>query len=490
MVTDRQVRRLMEEHEKTGNISRAAMKAGMDRKTAAKYVAKGKLPSQLKKPRDWRTRADPFVEDWPVVRTMLESAPELEAKALFEHLMVMTGRYEPGQLRTFQRRVRQWRARHGPEKEVFFSQMHVAGEALQTDFTRCEELGITIAGEPFPHMFCHVVLPYSNWGWATVCQSESMAALKNGIQNAVFRLGRIPRWHQTDNSTAATHSIRPGTRGFNKAYEDFMAHLGMKPRTIQVGESHQNGDVEALNGALKNRLVQHLLIRGSTDFEDVEAYVSWLHGVLQAANQLREKRFLEELAAMRPLVAKRLLDYTTVDVRVSSWSTIRVHHNAYSLPSRLIGEEVRVRVYEDRLQVWHGDAMQAEMPRLVGRNGHAIDYRHIIFWLVRKPGAFARYRYRESLFPTLTFRRAYDALSEKRAERTATLEYLRILNLAATTLEADVDAALQLLLDQGLAPTIESVRNLIRTEAPAPSIEIEAFQPELTTYDALVGGAR
>ena len=138
MVTDQQVRRLMEEHGKTGNISRAAMKAGMDRKTAARYIAMGKIPSQTKKPRDWRTRADPFAGDWPVARAMLESAPELEGKALFEHLAATTGRYEAGQLRTFQRRVKQWRARHGPEKEVFFAQVHVPGEALQTDFTHCD----------------------------------------------------------------------------------------------------------------------------------------------------------------------------------------------------------------------------------------------------------------------------------------------------------------------------------------------------------------
>ena len=488
MVTDRQVRKLMEEHEKTGSISRAAAKADMDRKTAAKYITSGKLPSQLKSPRTWRTREDPFADHWSTATGMLEHAPELEAKALFEHLMATTGRYVPGQLRTFQRRVRQWRARHGPDKEVFFSQVHIAGEALQTDFTHCTELGITIAGEAFPHLLCHCVLPHSNWGWATVCQSESMAALRNGVQNAVFRLGRIPTWHQTDNSTAATHNIPSGKRGFNKAYADFMDHIGMKPRTIGIGESEQNGDVEALNGALKNRLRQHLLLRGSSDFDDVAAYVAWLHTVLEAANQLRGKRFQEEHAAMRPLVAKRLLDYTTVDVGVSSWSTIRVMNNAYSLPSRLIRETVRVRIFEDRLEVWHGDSLQAKMPRLNGRNGNFIDYRHIIFWLVRKPGAFARYRYRESLFPTLNFRRTYDALIDVRAERPATLEYLRILNLAATTFEAEIDTALGLLLEQGVLPTDEAVRELVRTDAPPPPVEIEPFEPELGRYDGLVGG--
>jgi hypothetical protein len=422
---------------------------------------------------------------------MLSDAPELEAKSLFEYLLSKSSAHDPSQLRTFQRRVRQWRARHGPEKEVYFPQSHLPGEALQTDFTHCYELEVTLAGEPFPHRLCHVVLPYSNWSWGTVCQSESMAALRNGVQNAVFRLGRIPTWHQTDNSTAATHDLRTGKRGFNKDYSDFMDHLGMKPRTIAVGESQQNGDVEALNGALKRRLKQHLLLRQSRDFASVEAYITWLHGVFEASNQLRGARLEEDLAAMRPLVAKRLLDYTTEDVRVSSWSTIRVKKNAYSLPSRLIGETVRVRIYEDRLVVMHGDTKQAEMPRLLGRNGHAINYRHIIFWLIRKPGAFARYRYRECLFPTLAFRRAYDVLTEKLSEpRKADLEYLRVLNLAATTLEADVDAALSLLLEQGQMPTVDALRELVQAKAPVTSVEVEPYKPELRSYDGLLRGVR
>ena len=356
----------MEEHAKSGQVGLAAMKAGMDRKTARKYIGEGKLPSQLKKPRDWCTRTDPFAEDWPGVTEMLEQAPELEAKALFEYLMAKTQRYVPGQLRTFQRRVRTWRAQWGPDKEVFFPQVHRPGEAIQTDFTWCDELGITIAGEALPHLLCHVVLPYSNWEAVTICRSESMAALRDGVQHGVFQLGRIPEWHQTDNSTAATHDLPSGKRGFNKSYQDFMDHLGMKPRTIGVGKSHQNGDVESLNNALKNRIRQHLLLRGSSDFDRVAAYREWLQGILDGANSLRGKRLAEDLAAMRPLVAKRLLDYTVEKPRVSSWSTIRVKHNAYSLPSRLIGEVVRVPVYEDRLQVWFNGVIQAEPERRPG----------------------------------------------------------------------------------------------------------------------------
>jgi len=167
-----------------------------------------------------------------MIAERLEAAPTLEGRALFEDLLKRyPDRYEVSQLRTFQRRVRQWRAEQGPDKEVFFPQAHRPGEAGQTDFTDAGRLGVMIAGEPFPHLLCHFVLPYSDWEWATVCHSESMLALRRGVQSAVFRLGRVPEYHQTDNSTAATHDLRTGKRGFNEEYVALMDHLGMTPRT-------------------------------------------------------------------------------------------------------------------------------------------------------------------------------------------------------------------------------------------------------------------
>ena len=234
-VTDAQVRKLMEEVSRHGKIGLAAIRAGMGRKTASKYISLGKLPSEVPMELSWRTREDPFEVDWPVLSAKLVDAPELEAKALFEWLLEHSeGRYDPGQLRTFQRRVRDWRALRGPDREVFFAQEHRPGEALQTDFTWATELGITIDGEPFPHMLCHPVLPYSNWEWATVCRSESLAALRRGLQAALVRLGRVPQFHQTDNSTAATHELTTGKRGFNDNYVTLVKHFGMTPRTTGV----------------------------------------------------------------------------------------------------------------------------------------------------------------------------------------------------------------------------------------------------------------
>lgn len=477
----------MKEYGKTGKKGQSALRAGMSRNTGSKYLKLGKLPSELKQPRSWRTRPDPFEEDWPEISERLRDAPELEGKALFEDLLSRyPDRYDPGQVRTFQRRLKQWRATEGPDRMVFFPQEHRPGEAMQTDFTWGKKLEVTIGGEPFPHMLCHAVLPYSNWDWATVCRSESLAALKRGVQAAVFRLGRVPRYHQTDNSTAATHNLTEGMRAFNEEYVRFIEELGMEPRTIAPGAKEQNGDVEAINGALKRRLKQHLLLRGSRDFESVRAYEQWLAEALDKANRLKTKRLEQEMEIMKPLRVERLPDFTERQVRVTSHSTISVKKNVYSVPSRLIGEMVKVRIYDDRLEVFYADTLQLSVERLLGRSGHRINYRHIIWSLVRKPGAFRLFKYREDLFPSMIFRKAYDALCRVHDERKAALAYLRILHLAASTMETEVEAALQLVMEAGSPITMENVKNLTDAGNQPTPPRMDAFEVDLSGYDALL----
>ncbi|MDY7096410.1 MAG: IS21 family transposase [Acidobacteriota bacterium] len=491
----------MEEHAKHGGVGLASLRAGMHRNTGSKYLRAGKVPSELSEPRTWRTRKDPFAEDWPGLEERLAKAPELEAKALFEDLCERhPGRYQEGQLRTLQRRVKQWRATSGPSKELFFEQEHRPGEAMQTDFTSANKLEITISGEPFPHLLCHPVLPYSNWEWATVAWSESMAALRRGIQSAAFRLGRVPEYSQTDSSSAATHRLgrsqkeveaeeeeEKGKRRFNPEYRALMRHLGMKPRTTAIGEKEQNGDVEASHRAFKRRLEQHLLLRGSRDFDSVEEWELWLQEVAEKANRLRTERTAEELAVMRVLDVHRLPEYREEDVRVKQGSTIRVKNNTYSVPSRLKGEKVRVRVYDNRLEVYYGGVHQLTVERLLGEGKHQVDYRHIIWSLARKPGAFERYRYREALFPTLVFRQSYDVLADKLAStRKADIEYVRVLRLAASTMECEVEAALSLLLEQRVVPLADRVKALVVSEQPEIP-EVEPLTPDLEMYDSLLG---
>ena len=480
----------------------AALKAGMDRETARKYAKSGKLPSQSQPLHDWRTRPDPFADDWPEVVALLELTPALKPYVLFEHLQALyPGRHEPGEIRTLQRRINVWKAQHGPDVEVFFPQDHRPGEASQTDFTNCDELRVTILGEALPHLLCHFVLPYSNWQWVTVCQSESLLALRRGMQAALFRLGHVPEWAQTDNSTAATHDLPKGQdktpvddalsspgRLFNAEYEAVVRHLGMKPRTIGVGKSEQNGDVESANGVLKRRLEQHLLLRRSRDFESVLDYERWAQDVCATANLSRGKRVAEEQAVMKVLTAQRLAEYVTEAVPVSTWSTVRVRENTYSVPSRLIGQTVQARVFEDRVEVWFHGRHELSVERLVGRSRARINYRHIIWSLMKKPGAFARYKYREELFPTLIFRRAYDALAAATGvERKADVSYVRILHHAASTMQIEVETALELLLDAGEVPTPERVKALTdRNTQPARVTEMPALVPDLHTYDGLL----
>jgi hypothetical protein len=478
----------MQEYAKHGELGLAAAKAGMDRKTARKYRDAGKVPSQLKQQRSWRTREDPFAEVWSELAGRLTDAPELEAKTLFELMMEQEpAKWSPGQLRTLQRRVRDWRAQHGPEKEVYFAQVHRPGEAMQTDFFNANELDIRISGELFAHLVCHPVLPYSNWEWATICGSESLMSLRVGVQSALFQLGRVPEWHQTDNSTAATHRPTDGKkRPFNDEYQRVMDHFGMKPRTIEVGESQQNGDVEALNGAFKRRLVQHLLVRGDRNFESVEAYEAWVQSVATKANGLRTKRLAEELAVMKVLAVERLPEYREEQVLVTGWSTIRVKENTYSVPSRLVGEYVRVHVYDSKLEVLHGGKAQLVVERLKGRNGHSINYRHIIWSLVQKPGAFAQYRYRDDLFPSLVFRKAYDAFAAALPTRKADLEYLRVLHLAASTMESQVELALERLLTAGDLKSVDQVKAQVAPEQAAAVPDLAVPEVDLTTYDGLL----
>jgi len=491
-VTDQQVRLLMETYTRIGLIETAAAKAGMCRQTGAKYLANGRMPSEeASEQRYWRTREDMLAAVWGEAEEMLRDAPELEAKTLFEWLCVhYPDELQEKYLRTFQRRVRQWRASSGPDQEVFFPQDVPPGRRMSVDFTHMTELGITINGIAFVHMVCHCVLSYSSWEWATVCFSESMQALRQGIQDALFRLGRVPKQIWTDNSTSATHNPAVDDNGqkrpFNASYVDLVNHFGMQPHTIAVGKSNENGAVESSNGHLKRRLNQHLLLRGSRDFNNRDQYTQFINKVLEAGNQLRRDRLAADLDAMPILKASRLAEYTEERTKVRKWSVVPVAHNIYSVPSRLIGEQITARVHEDRVCIYYKGELQLEAPRLRGRGKVSVNYQHIIHSLVRKPGAFQDYRYKAELFPTLNFRKAYDRLQENCVPRTADLEYLRILKLAADTMETIVDDVLAQLLAANRIPrwtTVEEFMPEARVDA-VPNVEIEPV--DLSAYDSLL----
>lgn len=478
----------MKELNRDQPLSLASAKAGMDEKTARKYRRLGKLPSAVNRERDWRTREDPFDAVWEEIRVKLQVNPGLQAKTLFKDLQRRhVGKYQDGQLRTLQRRVKKWRALEGPPKEVFFEQRYEPGELGASDFTYMNELGIRIQNQPFDHLVYHFVLPYSNWESGTVCFTESFESLSAGLQNALWKLSGSPHDHRTDRMSAAVHQdINPET--FTRRYQGLLDHYGMQGRRIQASKPHENGDVEQRHYRLKQAVDQALMLRGSRNFDTREAYEEFLEKMFEELNSGRQARLEEELKRLKPLPSRRLESCKRVDVRVKSGSTIRVDGNTYSVDSRMIGENVQVRVYADELQVWFAQRRVDTLPRLRGSGKHRIQYRHVIEWLVRKPGAFANYRYREELFPTTRFRMSYDALRQRFTLARASKDYLRILHYAAQLSEAVVDSVLGHLLRTGELPTVSTVEASLMLPKPSSMADVHITEVELSAYDGLLDG--
>ena len=470
----------------------AAAASSMSLRTAREWDS-GPVPSGTKQLRDWRTRPDPFAAVWrtdvePLLRS--DTRGVLEAKVMLELLRTRyPDQFHPGQARTLQRRFRDWRARHGVEPEVFFEQVAVPGREAAIDFTHGTDLDVTIAGDPFPHLLFEFVLSYSHWTFVAVAFGETFEALAAGVQGALWALGGVPTVLRSDNLSAATHELKTSSgRDLTVRFRAVLDHYGMRSSRITPGRAHENGVAEQAHQRLKALVAQALLVRGHAAFDDVAAYDAFVQEVVAYwRNRPAETRLAEERPALRVLPAAAIPSYTTYYPVVRRWSTIRVAHRTYSVPAQLMGHTVEARVHPNVVEVRYRDQVVQTMPRLRKEDEHRIDYRHVIGWLVRKPGAFARYRYREDLYPSVTFRRAYDALARTHGER-ADIEYLRILQLAATEGEARVQAVLLRVLDQvGGFDYVTVQAQVAPPECVVPVIHIPA--PDLSLYDALRAGA-
>jgi hypothetical protein len=490
MKRDREVLLMFKERAKGRTQVQAAARAGMSVRTLRKYEQLGQFPSQVAAPRRARTRPNPFEAAWPWVVSQLERDPALQGTTLFALLAAREpGRYQDGQLRTLQRQIARWRAEHGPAQEVYFPQVHQPGEAAQSDFTHMADLGVTLGGVAFPHLLFHLMFVYSNVEAVQVCFSETFESLAEGLEASLWQLGGVPRTHRTDHLSAAIKPLDAAGRAEAKdRYLALLRHYGLEPTTNTLGEAHENGDVEQAHFRFKQAVDQALRVRGSRDFPDRAAYHRFLHNLVKQRNLRRSARWAEEQAALRPLPRAPLELCREVRAPVSRFSTLQVLRNTYSVPSRLIGTTVLVRIRAEVLEVYLGTSHLLSMPRLLGHGQHRIDYRHVIWSLVRKPGAFAHYRYRDDLFPSLPFRQAYDALVTSHPER-ADKHYVRLLHLAASTSEADVETALTLLLDQGTVPTFDAVRDLIRLPSTTQVPQLTPAVLDLGVYDRLLGRA-
>ena len=491
MVSDAQVRLLRQKRMDGKTQEAAAATAGMSLRTAREWES-GPVPSATKQARDWRTRPDPFAAIWPLeIEPLLQSDRKgvLEAKLVLAELCARhPEHFHAGQERTLQRRFRDWRALHGPEPEVFFEQVAVPGREAAIDFTHATDLEVTIAGDAFPHLLFEFVLSYSGWTWVAVALGETFEALTAGVQGAVWALGGVPAVLRSDNLSAATHELkRSSGRDLTTRFRAVLEHYGLRSSRITPGRAHENGVAEHAHRRLKALVAQALVLRGHADFTTVIVYEAFVRAVVERwRNRAIAERLIADRAALHALPSAAIPSYTIYLAVVRRWSTIRVAHRTYSVPARLMGHTVEARVHADLVEVRYRGQVVQSMPRLRGEDEHRVDYRHVIGWLVRKPGAFARYRYREDLFPSVTFRRAYDALQTTHGER-ADVEYLRILQLAALHGEARVTEALWAVMAAGRFDYV-AVQTRVAPPTPTiPSIHIPA--PDLRVYDALLLGA-
>ena len=488
MVKDGEVRLLMDYLNKGKSLKLSAAKSEMSEKTARKYRDSGQFPSQMKVEHTWRTRQDPFEDVWDsTITRFVENNPGLEAKTILDYLQrEYPSKYQDGQLRTLQRRLKSWRATEGPPKEVFFPQDHYPGDLCASDFTHMDSLNITIQGRSFPHMLYHFVLTYSKWETGMICFSETFESLGAGLQDALWELGGIPKRHRTDRLSAAVQ--KPDhPEEFTRRYQALLDHYRLQGEKIQAGKGNQNGDVEQSHYRFKEAVDQALMLRGSRDFASEEKYRKFLREIFRRRNSGRSERFQEELKILKALPQRRFLDYQELEARVNSFSLVRVAHNGYSVDSRLIGEMVKIRLYVNHLEVWYGQRLMEKLPRLKGKSHHRVCYRHIIDWLVRKPGAFENYRYKEDLFPSTYFRCAYDFLKSRNIKETANKEYLGILHLAATESEMKVEEGLRNLFKKEITVSLEAVKDYVVSSVESfPYKECRVDQVDIEQYDVLL----
>ena len=493
MVTDIRASKMFRLLDEGESVAKIARRLEMSEKTIRKYRDADVLPSQLERPqRTYRTREDPLAKYWEEIEQLLQNDRRLKPYAILDWLKQ---KYNPpgGEprvtdsiRRTLERRIRRWKLQHGVEQEVTFPQIHHPGDVIAFDFVRMNSLKVTLGGKPFEHLLFHAVLTYSNWEYVHLCHSESFEALSAGLQDALHRAGGVPQRVRSDSLSAAVNNLSDD-KEFATAYRELLKHYGVKGHRINVRKPHENGDVESLHGHLKDALDQALRLRGSRDFSNASDYMAFVQHVVQRSNASREKRLAEERAVLGPLPPQRRSTCTSISLTVRSDSVIRVKRNVYSVSSKYVDLRLEVRIYQDHLELWYQNEFVERMPRLFGHGKEAIDFRHVIDSLVRKPGAFINYKYVQHMFPTTRFRLAYDQLLQNTTEASAVKQYLKLLYAAKHEGLDLVDDALRWFLTTGQALHADAVLKAVAAngQLPAPTaVAVDA--PDLSVFDSLL----
>ena len=440
----------------------AAAKASFSTASAYRIESDPQPPSQKQTPRTGR-RSDPLggIFDKEVVPLLVEF-PSLRAVTIFDELCRRYPELPASVRRTLERRVRRWRALHGPAQEVIFAQRNPPGRLGLSDFTATGHLGVTIAGAPLTHLLYHFRLPYSGFEYAdVVLGGESFVALSGGCQNALWLLGAVPQEHRTDSLSAAYHNLdQAASDDLTRRYQELCDHYGMRPTRNNRGVAHENGSVESAHGHLKRAIEQALLLRGSRDFDDLAAYRAFIAEIVGRHNARHRARIDAERAVLGPLPVQRTQDFELERVQVTAHSGFTLRKVFYSVPSRLIGHTLRVHLWDDRLELLLGSSPLLTLRRgrahSDGRRGHVVNYHHLIHTLRRKPMALLHVVYRDQLFPRDAYRRTFDALLDALDERQACRRMVGLLALAhERCCEAALAARLADLLEAGELPELE-----------------------------------
>ena len=497
-ITTQQVRLYMSSRKQRQTQEQASAKAGISERSGRR-IDGGRISVLESKERHWRTRKDPFAAVWDSeIVPLLEGQPALNATTLFEDLQDRhPGRYSNAGKRTFQRRVKAWKALHGPDKEVMFRQVQEPGRQGLSDFTQLKAVVVTIEGEPLAHRLYHFRLAFSGWSHLkVVLGGESYTALAEGLQEALWRLGGTPREHRTDSLSAAYKNLTADEQeDLTERYEALCAHYGMAPTRNNRGIGHENGAVESPHGHLKRRIEQALLLRGSADFASVDDYRTWLDDIVRRFNRRCREALEVERAQLGELPPRRTTDFTEQVVPVTTSSTIEVKRVLYTVDSRLIGERLRLHIFDERIEGYVGSVRALTLPRVYAvsheRRARCIDYRHVIASLARKPQAFRYSQLRDELLPNATYRQIWAELDDRLEPRAACKRIVGILALAA---RADCEQALGAYLLRRLAageiPSLLELERRFepRNKATRPHrlLTCGGFQHPLALYDALL----
>lgn len=483
----------------------AAARAGISERTGRRIDGQKHCSQNAKSasPRAYSTRKDPLAGVWESeLEPMLEQQPELLPITLYEHLQdKYPGQYDKVH-RTLQRRVKQWQALKGEGREIIFRQEQQPGQQALVDFTLLKGLTLLIAGFVLSFRLFHFRLAYSKWSYLKVIQGgESYTALAEGTSESLKRLGAVPKELRTDSLSAAFRNLsKDEATDITERYEAFCRHYGLQPTRNNRGQAHENGAVESPHGHLKRRIVQQLQMAfptvtdGRYAFDSIDDFQRFIDGVVNRHNRRNENLLREELAVMAALPVTTGVDYTEEQVRVSSTSTINVRRVVYSVPSRLIGERLTVRLFDDRLSCYLGSAHAITLQRLHPRGNQRarrIDYRHVIDSLARKPMAFYHAQLRDDILPNGRWQQLWQQGGQQLAPRQLCYLIVGALKLAAThDNETEVAAHLQDLLHEKAQPSLLMLQKRLGVAGatlPDHIAEQTTRQHDLDSYDTLLG---